>query len=373
MKRLYKTDFGSVEKILTDYKRGCSDHYVPLELLSFKAADDNVGCHADSLNLGNKEFGFKSLGERQMCKYININGSFFARCNSKNRQGLFDQFNADTLKEDPLKEVFVRTHRGNVRGVLSNNYGTFDDLRLFQMIKNILGDKIGDVEVRSFCKDDDSGHTNMQFFWKNDNIDIGTLPNGGPDIIKRGFDCGNSELGMGSVRIAPMIWRQWCTNGAVRAVASQSSLMRHFGDPKLLEKKIGALIYNMDKFHCEMIERFKKAKQEHITKIEIEKFIRETAKSYSMNDDQAKLVLDAWHKEEGDSKFHVANAFTRAAHEAEAFDGHAGYDLEVIGNNIIDSDINEMIRNIERAEIARAKNKIESETMKTWTLEYANA
>ena len=372
MQTHYKTDFDSVEKTLTNYKKGCSDHYVPLEYLTFKASD-NLGVHTDSLKLGSHEFGFKPLGERQFCRFVDINGNFFAKCNTKNRQGLFDQFSADTLKEDPMKEVFVRTHNNKVRGVLSNNYGTFDDLRLFQMIKNILGSKINDVEVRSFFKDDDSGHTNMQLFWKNDNIDIGPGPDGKPDIIKRGFNCSNSELGMGSIRISPMIWRLWCTNGAVREVASQASMMRHYGDPKLLEKKIGALIYNMDIFHNEMIARLKKAKEEKITKIEIEKFIRETAKSYAINDDQSNLVVTAWHKEEGNSKFHVANAFTRAAHESEAFDGHAGYELEVIGNKIIDSDLSEMIRNIERADAIKAKNKNESETMKVWTHEYVNA
>lgn len=343
-----------------------------MELLSFKASD-YLGVHTDSVKLGSHEFGFTPLGERQFCRYININGSFFAKCNSSNRQGLYNQFNAAAIEADPTKEIFVRTHNNAVRGVLSNNYGTFDDLRLFHMIKNILGEKAKDIEVRSFFKDDDSGHTNMQLFWKDDNVDIGTSPDGTPDIIKRGFNCSNSELGQGSIRISPMIWRQWCTNGAVREVASQSSLMRHFGDPKLLEKKIGALIYNMDTFHVEMINRLKKSKEERITKMEVEKFIRETAKTYTLNDDQANLIVSAWKKEEGDTKFHVANAFTRAAHESIAFDGHTGYELEVIGNKIIDSDLSEMIRNIERAQAAKDKNKKEADTMKVWTHEYANA
>jgi hypothetical protein len=373
MKRLFKTSLKDVEQVLTEYKAGCSDHYVPLELVRFTAKDDNIGLRSDSIKVGREEFGFKPLGERQFCRFIEVNGSFFAKCNSKNRQGLFDQFSKDVLHEDPTKEIFVRTHNNRVRGVLSNNYGTFDDLRLFSMIKNILGDKAKDVQVRSFCKDDDSGHMDLQLYWKDDEIDLGAGPDGKPDIIKRGFDVSNSELGLGPVRISPMLWRQWCSNGAVRQVAAQSSIMRHYGDPKKLEKKIGALIWNMDKFHSEMVDHLRKAKQEKITKVAIEKFILETARSYSLTDDQANVVINAWHKEEGNTKFHVASAFTRAAHESETFDGHAGHELEIIGNSIIDSDISEMVRNIERADAARAKNKKESEEMKVWTREYADA
>jgi hypothetical protein len=371
MKRMYKTTLDNVGQILSDYKSGCSDHYVPLELLKFEARVDNIGLNSDSLRVGSNEFGFKQLGERQMCRFIGVNGGFFSKCNAKNRQGIFDQFISDTLEEDPTKEIFVRTHNNMVRGALSDNYGTFDDLRLFDMIRNILGDKSKDIEVRSFCKDDDSGHTDIQLLWKNDEISIGKNDKGGNDIVRRGFNVGNSELGIGSVRIEPMLYRLVCTNGLIRTVASQSSMMRHLGKQEKLEKKIGAMIWNMDQLHQEMISHLVDAKEQKIVRMKVEKFIRDTAAGFNINNDKATLIVDAWHQEEGDTKFHVANAFTRAAHQS--FDGQESYDLEVLGNTILDTDIEEMIRNIERADAAKIRNKKESADMKSWAIQYTNA
>jgi hypothetical protein len=165
-----------------------------------------------------------------------------------------------------------------------------------------------------------------------------------------------------------MLFRLICSNGMVRAMASQANLMRHFGDPKKLEKKIGGIIWNLDKLYNAMIAKIKAAKEARITKIEVEKFIRETARHFHMSDKSDKII-QAWHEEEGDDKFAVANAFTRAAHES--YDGRDRYDLEVIGNKIIDSDITKMLKQIEDNEKAKEARKKESEEIKVWSESYA--
>ena len=209
---------------------------------------------------------------------------------------------------------------------------------------------------------------NVSFIWDNDNIELGKLDDGKPDIAKRGISISNSELGLGSVRIEPMLYRLICSNGMVRAMASQANLMRHFGDPKKLEKKIGGIIWNLDKLYIDMVNKVKAAREARITKIEVQKFIRETARYFHVSDKTDKII-EAWHKEEGDDKFAVANAFTRAAHES--FEGRDKYDLEVVGNKIVDMDITRMLKQIEDADKAKDARKKESEEIKIWSESYA--
>jgi len=356
--------FDNVLKRLGDFKIKCSDYYVPMNMLTY-----GVGVHGDFLEVGGEEIGFSPLGRAQLCRFIKPGlGQIFGDCSEMNRMNLFNQFLPEAIEGQPNKEIFVRSHDNLIRGCLSNSYGVFDDFKLVQLVKNVLGEKAKEARVTSFSKDDGRGHMNVSFIWDNDNIELGKLDDGKPDIAKRGISISNSELGLGSVRIEPMLYRLICSNGMVRAMASQANLMRHFGDPKKLEKKIGGIIWNLDKLYIDMVNKVKAAREARITKIEVQKFIRETARYFHVSDKTDKII-EAWHKEEGDDKFAVANAFTRAAHES--FEGRDKYDLEVVGNKIVDMDITRMLKQIEDADKAKDARKKESEEIKIWSESYA--
>lgn len=124
--------------------------------------------------------------------------------------------------------ALLRLAGGEVRAVLGGAYAPIDDADLLDLVADAL-DHAG-LRGSAMVRASATGNTTLMRI---------TMP-GDPyvvkpgDVVERGIDITNSEVGLRSVGITPISYRLVCSNG-LRAWKSEStSRFRHVGDPKRL-------------------------------------------------------------------------------------------------------------------------------------------
>jgi hypothetical protein len=349
-----RENISKVQQYVDDYASNCQDFMVPIDMVNFLAAE-----RAIEVGEGGKKVGFSNTGVSQILSTLKVPTSFFFTLQQETRQSVFNEMKEAYLKDAGNTEHLMRLHDNNVRGFLSDSYARFDDTKLIKVIRGCMGKQADDLEAYSYEKAD--GFSYFKFCFPGDHDLNEGLEGEKPDIVRKGFCASNSEVGKGSIKIEPLIFRMVCSNGMIRRFAHQQYLMRHYGNPKLLAQKVGAIFYRMDETLDEMIASLRESRKASFDEKALKKIINEICSEAGQT--KAKdAVWKAFAKEEDYTKFGLANAFTRAAHET--FDGEKQYELEQLGNDILDYDIDAILKNIEKKEAKRAAEKEKSQQVR---------
>lgn len=207
---------------------------------------------------------------------------------------------------------------GLVRGILSERYSPFDDHEILAILNQLFGEAHKDIDINWWYRDNTGFHLRILF---NDlTTQVGTLPDGKPDIHKVGLHIENSEVGKKSIRITPLVWRLVCSNGMMGwAVDGEIFKQRHlYLKPHEMYGRVAEAIGSALKVGDAAIEHLIQAKETKIADpLEIIKKLSEKNK-YSkefMEKTQGKFM-----EEEGNTAFHVIQAFTRACQETKNAD-----------------------------------------------------
>lgn len=111
------------------------------------------------------------------------------------------------------------SYPGDIRAILSNSYRRLDNLDLMEAILPPMRDS--GVEIKSCEITERRMYLQVICPWLSAE-DPGSGPRKG-DIIKAGVVISNSEVGLGSLRVEPLVYRCVCDNGAIMGV----SLMKY--------------------------------------------------------------------------------------------------------------------------------------------------
>lgn len=180
-------------------------------------------------------------------------------------------------------------------------------------------------------------------------------------IVEAGVIIGNSEVGCGAIFVDPMIFDNWCTNGAVM----QRTLRRHhvgrrnegttFGDENTTElfsdatrqlddrafwsKAIDVVSasLNVTRFN-EYVDRLVATQYQQLTSRPSE-VIEIVADNFQLNDTEKDSVLLHYMSGGDMSKFGLVQAVTRAAQDVASYD--RAVELERLGGQIIELDPSE--------------------------------
>ena len=175
-------------------------------------------------------------------------------------------------------------------------------------------------------------------------------------VVEAGVIIGNSEVGCGAIFVDPMIYDNWCTNGAVM----QRTLRRHhvgrrnegtvFGDEmtaelfsdetrKLDDKAFWAkavdvvsAAMNVTKFNEHIDKLVATQDQKLIGKPQ--EVVEVVAERFALNDTEKENVLLQFMQGGDHSKFGLVQAVTRAAQDVESYD--RAVELERFGGQIIE-------------------------------------
>ena len=238
----------------------------------------------------------------------------------------------------------VRTLDGTARAVLSDRYRPLDNFELMQAVLPVLKDT--GVEMVS-CE-----LTERRLYMKavtpkvTAEVEIG-------DVVQAGILVSNSEVGCGSVRIEPLIFRLICLNLAV--MQDRSVRKYHVGrisgnggdveqffrdetreaDDTAFWMKVRDVIgasFKEEVFRAS-VDRLKNANERDITG-SVEGAIEMVAKEFSLTEGEREGVLRNLIIESNLTQYGLLNAVTRTSAEVEDYD--RATDLERVGGKILE-------------------------------------
>ena len=160
-----------------------------------------------TINMDNtaETFILNELAHKQLADRLQIPQKYYNRMRFEYPSLLDDNINS-WLEKIPERRM-IRTLDGNVRAVLSDRYRRLDNLELadavFPLIQEMKGAEIISSEV-----------TETHMYIKVINKRLKAEVTVG-DVVQAGIVISNSEVGLGSLKVEPLIFRLVCKNGLI--------------------------------------------------------------------------------------------------------------------------------------------------------------
>ena len=190
---------------LTRQLKAKKDMIVPSPLMRF-ATDSGGTCKVTvQAPDWDAQFGITELARRQLADKLGIPFAYFERMRGQ-QPDLLDR-NVNTWLNSEEERRLVRTLDGNVRAVLSDRYRRLDNYDLAEHVLPILqrlpGGRLASAELTE---------TRMYLKWIASGLHEEIRPG---DIVEAGVAVTNSEVGLGSLTIQPLVYRLVCRNGLI--------------------------------------------------------------------------------------------------------------------------------------------------------------
>ena len=286
--------------------------------------------------------GVGEFAHRQIGSALGIPAKYYDKMRAENPELLAQNVNS-WFTMTPQKRM-VRTLDGNARAFLSERYRRIDNAEIAEAVLPILAE-MPDVRIES-CEITES---KMYLKAVNPRLTAEVVPG---DIVQSGILITNSEVGMGSMSIQPLVYRLVCTNGMV--VNDARTRKYHVGrgneaaedytlyssetlaadDRALLLKVRDTVRAVVDQTRFErVVEMMREAKEAKITSTDIPQMVELAAADYGLNKAEGSGVLDHLIRGGDLSLYGLSNAITRAAQDVESYDRST--EMESIGYTVL--------------------------------------
>lgn len=169
-------------------------------------------------------FGVLPTAHEQIAARLNIPARYYGRMQTEAPDLLATNVNRWFVK-NPEKRM-IRTLGGDVRAFLSNRYQRIENEEIANVVLPVLAD-IPDVRFVSTEITDRRMYIQAVTPRLEGEVRLG-------DVVQAGVIISNSEVGLGSVTIAPMVYRLACFNGMITA------------DSRFTARHVGARIDNTE-------------------------------------------------------------------------------------------------------------------------------
>ena len=339
-----------------------ADYLAPVPLIDVSTNGHTSLVLRDIEDAGGNELAPLEIGNTahsQLASYLGVPKAFY-----DNLQG-----NASTLRDpnDPERALYdtlingllrshaddarlVRTLNGRARAWLSDRYRQMDNLeiltRLLPVIQQLPAvnwdqSSLQVTEDRMYLQLVDtskpkvikSGHQRVD------------------DVLQRGVVITNSEVGLGSFAVQPLVFRQVCSNGLViteyaqrrfhvggrnsgdAGIVWQSDTQKARNETTILEMRDLMTMAMSDEFLNKIAARAQDAADLPIKGNQLEPAVKNVTERFRLNGDERDAMFN--HLVEGGdlSLWGLVNSITRAAQDVESYD--RSVELQAIGGNIL--------------------------------------
>lgn len=290
-----------------------------------------------------EELGMTDLAHRQLGETLNIPTKYYGRMLTEAPNLLAENANYWFAHQPSVR--MVRTLAGNARAFVSRKYNRMDNYDVARAVLPIFQDMPG-VRFES-CE-----LTENRMYMKAVNPRLQADVRVG-DTVQAGVLISNSEVGLGTVTVVPLIYRLVCTNGMVvndggvkrrhvgRALEIDSNYSLFSDATKKAEdtaflmkiRDIVKVAADEARFHA-VVERMKQAADATMTTRNVPKVVELAAKHFFITEDETKGVMGHLLNDGNDySLYGLANAITAQAQEIESYDRST--DLEKTGYEVM--------------------------------------
>ena len=282
------------------------------------------------------------IAHRQIGTHLSIPAKYYERMRSED-PGLLAH-NVNTWLERTPAQRMIRVLDGKARAYLSNRYLRMDNYSIASAVLPILAE-IPDVRIES-CQITDS---RMYIKAVNPRLQEDVTPG---DTVQAGVVISNSEVGLGSVNIQPLIYRLVCSNGMV--VNDAATKRNHIGRATdaeenfqlYSEKTLAAddhafLLKVQDTVRAaaeearfaQVVGMMREAAAIPMNTADVPGVVKLASRQFGLTDSEGEGILQ--HLIEGHdlSLYGLSNAVTRYSQDVSSYDRAS--DLEIIGYNIL--------------------------------------
>lgn len=287
--------------------------------------------------------GINDIAHFQIGQALGIPAKYYEKMQTENPALLAENVNA-WFNSEP-KTRMVRALDGTARAFLSDRYRRIDNYGIAETVIPILQDY--NVTFAS----QDVTDSRMYIKVVNERITKEVKPG---DYVQSGVIVTNSEVGMGTVTIRPLLYRLVCTNGMVVNDAKTSTSRRHVGrgnlagedytlyasdtlladDQALMLKIRDTIKAAMDEVHfTNLIDNMRAATEVKIETKHIPEMVEMAAPQFGFTKKEGEGILDHLIRGGDLTLYGFSNAVTRFAQDVKSYDRST--ELEEIGYNIL--------------------------------------
>lgn len=319
------------------------DYLIDTRRLTLDASE-----HGSTLTLADPDRGLQivtkpnELAHRQIGTALKIPATYYDRMMVEYPELLCQNVNG-WFQKNP-SERMVRTLDGTTRAFLSNRYRRIDNFELAETVLPIIGD-MPDAIFES-CEITD---THMYIKVVNPRLTAEITPG---DVVQSGMIITNSEVGLSSVKIQPLVYRLVCSNGMV--VNDAATRKYHVGrinsaddnfelfaddtvqadDRAFMLKVRDTVKATVDAVRFDrVVEKMREAKGIKITTNDIPKMIEMAGSDFGYTKKEGNGILDHLIRGGDFSLFGFANSITRYSQDVESYD--RATELESIGYSVM--------------------------------------
>lgn len=308
----------------------------------------DMGTDGAFLNLNNETqntttiLGVNEIAHNQIGQALGIPAKYYDKMREQNAELLAQNINSWFQKEPKMR--MIRTLDGTARAFLSDRYRRIDNYMIAQTVLPIIAD-MQDAKIES-CE-----VTEQRMYLKvvNPRLTTEVVPG---DIVQSGILISNSEVGMGSLMIQPLVYRLVCKNGMVVNDAGQkkyhvgrgnqaSEDFSLYSDETLKADDHALMLKVQDTVRAvvdhtrfdKVVELMRLAKGAKITTSNIPAMVELAGDDFGYTKKEGETILDHLIRGGDLTLYGMANAVTRAAQDVESYDRSTT--MESIGYTIL--------------------------------------
>ena len=287
--------------------------------------------------------GLNDIAHYQIGQSLGIPKAYYEKMRNENPSLLAENVNA-WFSAEP-KTRMVRTLDGTARAFLSDRYRRIDNFDIANVVLPMLREHGVSFESSEVTA------SRMYIKVVNKRITKDVRPG---DAVQSGILITNSEVGMGTVTIRPLLYRLVCTNGMVVNDARGKTVRKHLGrgnlaaedytlyasdtllaDDRALMLKMRDTIANaLDEVHFNnLIDNMRQATEAKIEPKDVPTMIELAAPEFGFTKQEGEGILNHMYGEADFTLYGFGNAVTRYAQDVKSYDRST--ELEEIGYNIV--------------------------------------
>ena len=289
-----------------------------------------------------KPLEIQQTAHRQIGDYLGIPRKYYDRMMDSD-VGLL-AYNVNRWLQGEPEQRMIRTMDGRARAFLSNRYRRIDNLDIAGIVLPVLQDMEG-MHFES-CQLTES---RMYIKVVNTRLQAEVSPG---DIVQSGIIISNSEVGLGSVNIQPLVYRLVCSNGMV--INDAQTRRNHVGrvneatenyqlysdktleaDDKAFAMKIQDTVRAVvdEVRFTQVVNLMKDAKEARMNTTDVPGIVKLVSKDFHITDEESAGVLQRLIEDNDLTLYGLSNAVTRHSQDVESYD--RATILEGIGYDIL--------------------------------------
>ena len=300
-----------------------------------RVLDESAGDRIEPLDIGPN-------AHRQIGTHLFIPAKYYTKMREEDPELL--SMNVNRWFERSDSQRMLRVLDGCARAYLSNRYLRVDHMQIAEAVLPIIGD-MKDARVESCQITEDRMYIKVV----NPRLQQEVVPG---DIVQAGISISNSEVGLGSVNIQPLVYRLVCSNGMV--VNDAATRRNHVGRVNSADENF--LLYSAETLAADdhafllkiqdtvrtvvdevkfnrVVGMMQEAANAQMNTANVPEVVRLASHDFGLTDEEHPGVLQYLIEGKDLTLYGLANAVTRYSQDVESYDWAT--ELESIGYNIL--------------------------------------